>query len=358
MVRHTRSHYALTPAGLALSFLIAVLVSACGGPASWLDPTARATARLSPSGSNASVTAAPTPSSSALASAKATSAPAPTPRPTAPLPPAAGSPVLIVAGDICITDVIANARATAAILAANPDAVVFTAGDNSNESGTAAQYERCYAKTWGPFLSRTHPVPGNHDYMTDDAAPYYAYFGAAAATPGEGWYGYDLANNWHVIALNAMCSQVGGCGDGSPQETFLRTDLAANEGKHIIAIWHIPAFSSGLTHGDTQAYVAWWRDLYAAHADIVIDGHDHDYERFALQSPTGAADQDGIREFVVGTGGASQRPFGKIRPNSEVRSTGTFGVLKLTLGLHSYSWQFVPIAGKTFTDSGTQGTHS
>jgi hypothetical protein len=286
----------------------------------------------------------------------------PSPTPTTPVatptPPAGGSPVLIGAGDICITSSIANANATAAIITANPGAVVFTAGDNSNESGTSTQYANCVAKSWGVFKSRIHPVPGNHDYMTTGAAPYYAYFGAAAGTAGKGYYSYNLANNWHVISLNAMCSDVGGCGAGSPEETFLKSDLAANAGKHIIAIWHIPSFSSGGAHGNNGSYLAWWNDLYAAHADIVLDGHDHDYERFALQSPTGTADANGIREFVVGTGGAGQRPFGTIRANSQVRSTGTFGVLKLTLGLSSYSWQFIPIAGKTFTDSGTQATHS
>ena len=253
---------------------------------------------------------------------------------------------------------IANASATAAIISANPNAVVFTAGDNSNESGTASQYANCVAKTWGAFKDRIRPVPGNHDYMTSGAAPYYAYFGAAAGAAGEGYYSYNLANNWHVIALNAMCSSVGGCKAGSAQETFLRNDLAANAGKHVIAIWHIPSFSSGGEHGNNASYLAWWQDLYAAHADIVIDGHDHDYERFGLQSPTATADPNGIREFVLGTGGAGQRPFGTIRANSQVRSTGTFGVLQLTLGAHSYSWRFIPIAGGTFTDSGTQATHS
>ena len=266
--------------------------------------------------------------------------------------------VLIGAGDICITSVIANAKATAAIISANPKAVVFTAGDNSNESGTTSQYTDCVAQSWGIFKSRIHPVPGNHDYMTSGAGPYYAYFGAAAGPAGKGYYGYDLANNWHVVALNAICSSVGGCQAGSPEETFLRNDLAANTGKHIIAIWHIPAFSSGGEHGNNSSYVAWWQDLYDAHADIVLDGHDHDYERFALQSPAGQADPNGIREFVVGTGGAGQRPFGTIRANSQVRSTGTFGVLELNLGAHSYNWQFIPVAGKTFTDSGTQATHS
>jgi hypothetical protein len=194
--------------------------------------------------------------------------------------------------------------------------------------------------------------------MTSRAGPYYAYFGAAAGPAGTGYYSYNLANDWHVIVLNAICAAVRGCGEGSPQETFLKKDLAANPGKHIIAMWHIPAFSSGSAHGNNGSYRAFWNDLYAAHADIVMNGHDHDYERFAPQSPSGAADPNGIREFVVGTGGAGQRPFGTIRANSQVRSTGTFGVLELTLGAHSYSWRFIPVAGKSFTDSGTQATHS
>jgi hypothetical protein len=272
-------------------------------------------------------------------------------------PPAAGSPVLIGAADICVTGSISNAQATAALIVARPNAVVFTAGDNSNETGSFSEYAGCVDKTWGAFKSRIHPVPGNHDYMTAGATPYFVYFGAAAGPSGKGWYSYDLANAWHVVALNAMCSEVGGCGAGSPQEVFLRADLAANAGKHIVAVWHIPAFSSGSVHGDDSTYTAWWQDLYAAHAEIVLNGHDHDYERFALQSPSGRADLNGIREFVVGTGGASQRGFGTIRANSKVRNSGTYGVLELTLGAHSYSWQFIPVSGSTFTDSGVQATH-
>jgi hypothetical protein len=273
------------------------------------------------------------------------------------VPPAAGSPVLIGAGDICVTGSIANAQATAALIVARPNDIVFTAGDNSNESGSADQYANCVDKSWGVFKSRIHPVPGNHDYVTSGAGPYYSYFGAAAGPADKGYYSYDLANNWHVVALNAMCSEVGGCGDGSPQETFLRADLAANAGKHIVAIWHIPAFSSGGEHGNDATYTVWWQDLCAAHAEIVLNGHDHDYERFTPQSPSGKSDLSGIREFVVGTGGAGQRGFGTIRANSKVRSSGTYGVLELTLGAHSYSWRFIPVSGSTFTDFGVQATH-
>ena len=282
----------------------------------------------------------------------------PTATPTATPTAGSGDAVLIGAGDICITSSISDANATAALITARPNAVVFTAGDNSNETGSTANYTNCVAKSWGVFKNRIHPVPGNHDYMTSGAGPYYGFYGAAAGTAGKGYYSYNLSNNWHVVALNALCSEVGGCGAGSPEETWLKADLAANTGKHVIAIWHIPSFSSGGAHGNNSSYRAWWDDLYAAHADIVINGHDHDYERFALQSPSGAADPNGIREFVSGTGGAGQRPFGTIRANSQVRSTGTFGVLQLTLHASSYSWQFIPVAGKTFTDSGTQATHS
>ncbi len=336
-----------------------VLTLTFGGPTPNPTPTATATASATPT-----ATPNPTPTATATASATPTATPTATPKPTA-TPTAtptqtsgSGDPVLVGAGDICITSSISNANATAALITARPNAVVFTAGDNSNETGTTANYTNCVDKSWGAFKSRIHPVPGNHDYMTSGAGPYYSYFGSAAGTAGKGYYSYNLANNWHVVALNALCSEVGGCGTGSPEEVWLKADLAANPGKHIIAIWHIPSFSSGSAHGNNTSYRAWWDDLYAAHADIVINGHDHDYERFALQSPSGAADPNGIREFVSGTGGAGQRPFGTIRANSEVRSTGTFGVLQLTLHANSYSWAFVPVAGKTFTDSGTQATHS
>jgi hypothetical protein len=263
--------------------------------------------------------------------------------------------VLIGAGDICITSEISYAQKTADLVNAR-SGLVFTLGDNSNEGGTADQYANCYGPTWGAFLSRTRAVIGNHDVMTSHGAPYYAYFGSAAGPSGEGYYSYDVAANWHVIVLNGNCSEVGGCGAGSPQETWLKGDLAANTGKHILAMWHQPEFSSGL-NGSTTAYRAWWADLYAAHADIVLNGHDHDYERFAQQSPTGAADPNGIREFVVGTGGASQGQFVTTTANSEVRNVGTYGILKLTLTPDSYSWQFIPIAGSTFTDSGETATH-
>jgi hypothetical protein len=270
--------------------------------------------------------------------------------------PAEPGVAFIGAGDICTNAGIANARQTAALIEAEPNAVVFTLGDNSNAEGTAKQYRDCYGSTWGAFKNRTHPAPGNHDMITSNGGPYYSYFGTAAGPAGKGYYSYDLNFGWHVVVLNAICAVVSGCGKGSPQELWLKTDLAASAGRHIIAIWHIPAFSSG-PHGLSTTYRTWWRDLYAAHAELILDGHDHEYQRFARQSPDGAADPAGIREFVVGTGGASQYPFVSDAANTELRHTGTYGVLKLTLRVHSYSWQFVPVAGDTFTDTGTIETH-
>jgi hypothetical protein len=261
------------------------------------------------------------------------------------------------AGDICRLDQIEVADQTAALIKARSYARVFTLGDNSNDSGTEQQYADCYDKTWGAFKNRTFPTVGNHDLMTSGGAPYYAYFGSAAGIAGSGLYSYNLPSSWHVVVLNSNCTNVGGCGTGSAQEKWLRTDLAANKGKHIIAMWHQPRFSSG-QHGNDANYDAFWQALYEAHADIVLNGHDHDYERFALQSPDGVGDANGIREFVVGTGGAGQRSFATIRANSEARSTGTYGVLRLTLRAHSYSWQFVPVAGGGFSDSGQTATHT
>jgi acid phosphatase type 7 len=264
---------------------------------------------------------------------------------------------LIGAGDICVGYAIKNARATANLIDSQPTAQVFTLGDGSNEEGTESQYSRCYADTWGRLLYRTRAVVGNHDLKTAAGAPYYNFFGAAAGPVGLGYYSYDLADNWHVIVLNSECAAVGGCGAGSPEETFLRNDLAAHSGRHLIAMWHRPLFSSGEA-GDNANFVSWWNDLYAAHAEIVLNGHDHDYERFSQQSPYGLASPDGIREFVVGTGGANLRSFHVLKPNSEKRIAGKFGVLFLTLNTHSYSWRFIPVVGHLALDSGLQSTHN
>ncbi len=266
-------------------------------------------------------------------------------------------PVLVGAGDISSCDDLAGAEATAELIDKIPG-TVFAVGDLAYPDGSDEQFAKCYAPTWGRFKDRTRPVPGNHEYHSDGASGYARYFGAAAGDPKKGYYSYDLGA-WHIIALNSECDQVGGCGAGSPEGEWLRQDLAQHPTTCTLAYFHKPLFSSGKAHGNDADMKPLWQALYAANADVVINGHDHDYERFAPQDPEGNADQKrGIREFVAGTGGKnSHRTFATIRANSEVHQADTFGVLKLTLHASGYDWEFVPEAGKNFHDSGSGSCH-
>ncbi len=267
---------------------------------------------------------------------------------------AAGA-VMVGAGDIAKCSTEAD-EATAKLLD-NIPGTVFTVGDNAYPSGTASEFKNCYGPSWGRHKSRTRPALGNHEYETAGASGYFGYFGAAAGDPDRGYYSYDRGE-WHVVALNSNCGEVGGCWADSPQGRWLRNDLANHPAECTLAYFHHPLFSSGSDHGDQQIARPLWNALYAADADVVIGAHDHSYERFAPQGPDGARNKErGIRQFVVGTGGGTQRGFGKIRPNSQARNASTPGVLKLTLEPGSYAWKFVPVAGKTFTDSGTKGCH-
>ena len=261
--------------------------------------------------------------------------------------------VLVGAGDITNCGRTQD-ESTAQLLDTIPGTVV-TMGDNAYPDGTLDQFNNCYGPTWGRHKDRTLPSPGNHDYHVAGAAGYYTYFGAAASPldPGctsncRGYYAYDLGA-WHIVALNSEIAM----NAGSAQEQWLRADLAANPKTCTLAYWHKPRFSSG-QHGNNSGSQALWQALYDYGADVVLNGHDHTYERFAPQSPNGQAQSTrGIREFVVGTGGASLYSFPTIQPNSEVRNNTTWGVLKLTLHLDRYDWEFVPIAGQTFTDVGS-----
>jgi hypothetical protein len=267
---------------------------------------------------------------------------------------ASAYPVLVGAGDISSCANSGDA-ATTRVLERIPG-TIFAAGDNAYESGTAADYAKCYHPMWGRFKDRTRPVPGNHEYKTASAAPYFAYFGSRAGTPGQGWYAYDVGT-WRVYSLNSNCSKIGGCGPGSAQEAWLRADLAQNPRTCVAAVWHHPLFSSG-SHGNNTSTRPLWQVLSEAGAEVVINGHDHDYERFAPQLPDGQADAAaGIREFVVGTGGKGLRSFGTVRANSQVRKTGVLGVLKLELKPSSYTWRFMPVAGSTWTDTGSTACH-
>lgn len=265
-----------------------------------------------------------------------------------------GDPVLVGAGDIASSG--DGDSATADLLDGIPG-TVFTAGDDAYPSGRAADFAAFYEPTWGRHKARTRPVPGNHEYRTRGAAGYFGYFGAAAGDPDKGYYSYDLGA-WHVVALNSNCREVGGCDAGSPQERWLRADLAASAKPCTLAYWHHPRFTSGADHAPDTSVGPLVRALYDNDAEVVVTGHNHQYERFAPMDPRGRLDEArGIRHFVAGTGGAAFYRFGTILPNSEVRDNGTFGVLKFTLHKDSYTWEFVPEAGGTFTDSGTTSCH-
>jgi hypothetical protein len=272
------------------------------------------------------------------------------------VPPHVDSPVatLVGAGDIAACNSLGD-EATAKLLDSIPG-TVFTTGDNAYESGSATEFNGCWNPSWGRHQARIRPVAGNHEYGTPGAAGYFSYFGAAAGKAGEGWYSYDLGT-WHVVVLNSNCGVVGGCAAGSAQEKWLRADLAASPAACTVALWHHPRFSSG-THGNDPTVQPLWNALYDYGADVVLNGHDHTYERFAPQRPDGTLDQAfGIREFVIGAGGKTHYAFNAIKPNSEARNNTVFGVLRLTLRAGSYDFRFVPEAGGTYTDSGSGTCH-
>ncbi|MGE5830136.1 MAG: metallophosphoesterase family protein [Micromonosporaceae bacterium] len=270
--------------------------------------------------------------------------------------PANGAPdaVLLAAGDIASCS--SSGDETTARLLDGLAGTIAALGDLAYQNGSATDFARCFDPTWGRFRARIRPAIGNHEYGSADAAPYFRYFGPAAGEPGRGYYSYDLGA-WHVVVLNSNCGLVG-CQAGSAQERWLRADLAASPRACTLAYWHHPLFTSGANHPGEVRMRPLFQALYDAGAEVVLTGHNHNYERFAPQSPTGAADPSrGIREFVVGTGGGGRYAFGAVQPNSEVRDHSAYGVLRLTLHATSYDWQFVPEPGNDFHDSGTSACH-
>lgn len=277
-----------------------------------------------------------------------------TPSPSS-APPVTG-PTLVAAGDIACapgeprTQDTCNQSDTAALIARLRPDVVAALGDLQYPAGALADFEGSFDRSWGRFKRRIRPAIGNHEYETPAAAGYFAYFGEQAGPAGRGWYAYDLGS-WHVVSLNANCDLVG-CADGSPQQRWLRADLARHPRRCTLAYWHQPRFSSGL-HGSDDALAPLWRTLQDAGADVVLSGHDHDYERFAPQTWDGRRDPaHGVVQFVVGTGGASHYPIVFPRANSRARAS-TFGALRLTLGRGRYAWRFVAEPGDRFRDAGT-----
>jgi hypothetical protein len=283
--------------------------------------------------------------------------------------PSGGSPdpVLLVAGDIagCTWSGDENTASVVNGLAGT----VVTLGDNVYPNGTLTEFTSCYAPSWGQFKARTRPTPGNHDYNTPGATGYFDYFNGAGNQTGpagdrsRGYYSFDLGT-WHIVVLNSECETTtglwlkGGCAAGSAQETWFKADLAAATTNNVIVTWHKPRYSSSTEHGNSSHMQALWKVAYDRGVDLMLAGHSHNYERFAPMNASGAVDATfGMRELVVGTGGASYHGFTTPAATSEVRNTGTHGVLKLTLHASSYEWQFVPVAGKTFADAGTQAVH-
>lgn len=253
---------------------------------------------------------------------------------------AAGAPkpaTLVAVGDVasCESD---GDEQTAAIVSRLPGPIALL-GDIAYENGSSEDFSRCFGPSWGRFVPRIRAALGNHEYNTGTAAAAIGLF----RLPANGWYSYRLGA-WHVVVLNSNCDQVGGCDTGSPQWSWLKANLARNTARCTLAYWHHPRFSSG-DHGSDTAYAPFWDLLARAKADVVLQGHDHDYERFAPLK--------GIRSFVVGTGGKDLRPFGAVHRASELRSASTWGVLRLTLRPTGYDWRFVPAAGSTFGDRGT-----
>jgi acid phosphatase type 7 len=279
-----------------------------------------------------------------------TPGPNPTPTPT-PTPPTGTTATLLAAGDIagCSTS---GDEATAKLLDGLAGTIA-TLGDNVYDSGTASEFSSCYDPSWGRHKSRTKPATGNHDYLTSGASGYFGYFSPQVQSS---YYSYTLGS-WHIVVLNSNCSQAGGCGVGSPQETWLKNDLAAHPTTCTLAYWHHPHFSFGNYSTDTRMQ-ALWQALDAAGAELVLSGHDHNYQRWAPQTWSGTRDPArGIREFVVGTGGKNHYPLGSPPANVEQSNDDTFGILQLTLRPTSYDWKFVPEAGKTFTDTGSGMCH-
>ncbi|MDR3575947.1 MAG: metallophosphoesterase [Anaerolineaceae bacterium] len=332
-----------------------------------LIPTATATFANTPEPTeNPTLTFTPTPAPLATYTTTTT----PTRIPTSQQSPAAISapggasmttPIVIyAAGDIAACHGTQPEKSTGAMITSRgllkTSGAVFTLGDDSNDSGTMKDYENCYDPTWGRLKDRTYPVMGNHDISPDNkGTAYFSYF--AGMTGVWGHYSLDLGT-WHIILLNAECGIGGqGCYYGSPQEKWLRADLAATQQKCIMALWHQPLFTSG---GQTPlaAVRSFWFDLYNYKADIILNGHNHMYERFAPLNPNGVAVSNGIRQFVVGTGGAPLEY--KLRPPAAgevIRDASTYGYLKLTLFTNSYQWQFIPVSGDSFTDMGSGFCH-
>jgi hypothetical protein len=257
---------------------------------------------------------------------------------------AAADPVILAAGDIADCTSTGD-TATAELLAAN-EGTILALGDNAYENGTLQEFEQCYQPTWGQHKARTRPTPGNHEYHTPGAAGYFDYFGTAAGDPSKGYYSFDLGS-WHIVSLNSE-RDTGATGG---QVAWLRADLAATSADCVLAYWHRPRWTSG-NYVDQVDVAPLWDVLYDAGADVVLAGHDHNYQRYPRFDKAGLPNEDGMRSFVVGTGGRQRYPLVS-DARREAGNDATWGVLRLTLHPTSYDWQFLPVAGSSYTDFGS-----
>ncbi len=257
---------------------------------------------------------------------------------------------LVAAGDI--SSCWWRADGATGLLLDRIDGVVAPLGDLVYQSGTEAQFAKCYGPTWGRHIRRTRPAIGNHDRRTEKGGPYYRYFGARAGKPGEGWYAYPL-DGWHVVVLNTE----GDISAGSPQLRWLEKELRAHPTRCTLAYMHRPRFSSG-DHGGSNKVRDAWQVMYAHGVDVVLAGHDHLYERFPPRNPDGQPDPaDGIVSFVVGTGGAPLYNYGELDPHSAIRQNTAHGVLALRFKPDGYEWEFVAVPGEDFEDRGEGRCH-
>jgi hypothetical protein len=246
-------------------------------------------------------------------------------------------------------------QAVADLIASRQPAAFLALGDIQYDNGTLAAFRGSYDKAFGRLLPITHPVVGNHEYRTPGAAGYWDYFGSRAGPRGKGWYSFDIGA-WHVVALNANCDVVS-CAAGSEQERWLRADLAAHKARCTLAMWHQPRWSSGSEHGDSKQALALVQALYDHRVDVLLSGHDHDYERFAPQDPAGGLDRArGVRQFVVGGGGKNLRTMTGEK-NTEAKDASTFGALFLSLSPNEYSWTYTATYGGSYSDTGTTACH-
>jgi calcineurin-like phosphoesterase family protein/fibronectin type III domain protein len=280
----------------------------------------------------------------------------------------AASAVVAAAGDIACdpsdpnyhggsgTSTACRQKYTSDIIVNGDYDAVLALGDLQYDSGSLSDFNTVYDPTWGRFKSITYPVVGNHEYGQSGASGYFDYFGSRAGERGKGYYSFDLAS-WHIIAINSNCGQVS-CSANSTQEQWLRADLAAHSNDCTLAMWHHARFSSG-HDGDNTFMQTMWKDLVDGNAEILLSGHSHDYERFAPQDANGNLDtSNGVRQFVVGTGGAFFTGLGtSFDDNSQAHQNNTYGILQLTLRADAYDWRFVPEAGKSYSDSGTTSCH-